>query len=656
MAWLESERSLRGVVLASAQPRTFLAGADLDEVAGLADPGLARAWVERGQAILERFRRLPLPTVAALRGAALGGGLEVAMACGRRIAADDRTTSLGLPELQLGLLPALGGTYDLPRLVGLPRGLEMLLTGRRLDARRALAWGLVDEVVPEPLLLRIAFERLGRPARGASRGWLGRSFLGRSTVLAAARRRAEARTRGRYPAVPAVFAAVEAGLRGGRAAAQRIEAERFGVLAASPVAKNLIALFLRSRQLGGASEIAPWSSESRSLGILGAGFMGSAIAAEALRHEFRVRLHDQRPEALGKALAQCAGRAPRGGRRQGSPGGLTATLEPWGFSRSAIVVEAIVEESAAKRVLLEAVEPQLSPGAILASNTSTLPISSLAHGLRHPNRFLGLHFFSPVAKMPLVEVVRHPGTAEVFVERARAFVAALGKTPIVVRDGPGFYTTRILTPYLAQAVELLREGWSIAEIDAAGREAGFPVGPLELLDEVGIDVAANAARTMAEAFPERMPLPKEWKRLLEAGRFGRKRGQGFYDYKGKTKRPDTEIRGLLEIAARARGRARPENAERLLYAMAAEAVRCLEDGILERPADGDVGAVLGLGFPPHLGGPFRWLDAIGAPVAVDRLRKLAAAHGPVFAVPEMLTELASRQVSFGQLDARSPAG
>jgi 3-hydroxyacyl-CoA dehydrogenase/enoyl-CoA hydratase/3-hydroxybutyryl-CoA epimerase len=657
VAWLESERTLRGVVLASAQPRTFLAGADLDEVAGLADPGLARAWVERGQAVLDRFRRLPLPTVAAVRGAALGGGLEVAMACGRRIAADDRATSLGLPELQLGLLPALGGTYDLPRLVGLPRGLDMLLTGRRLDARRALAWGLVDEVVPESLLLRVAFERLERPPGGAARGWLGRSFLGRSSVLAAARRRAEVRTRGRYPAVPAVFAAVEAGLRGGRAAAQRVEAESFGVLAASPVAKNLIALFLRSRQLGGAAGIAPWSGDSRSLGILGAGFMGSGIAAEALRHEFRVRLLDQRPEALGKALAQCARRMSRGGRRRGgSPGGLTATLEPWGFGRSAIVVEAIVEEPAAKRALLEAVEPQLSPGAILASNTSTLPIASLAQGLRHPNRFLGLHFFSPVEKMPLVEVVRHPGTAEVFVDRARAFVAALGKTPIVVRDGPGFYTTRILTPYLAQAVELLREGWSIAEIDAAGREAGFPVGPLELLDEVGIDVAANAARTMAEAFPERMPLPREWKRLLEAGRFGRKRGQGFYDYKGKTKRPDTEIRDVLEIAARARGRARPENGERLLYAMAAEAVRCLEDGILERPADGDVGAVLGLGFPPHLGGPFRWLDAIGAPVAVDRLRKLAAARGPVFAVPELLADLAARQVSFAQLDARSPAG
>jgi 3-hydroxyacyl-CoA dehydrogenase/enoyl-CoA hydratase/3-hydroxybutyryl-CoA epimerase len=470
-------------------------------------------------------------------------------------------------------------------------------------------------------------------------------------VLRAARRRAERKSRGRYPAIPAVLEAVEAGLRGGRRAAQRVEAERFGALAASPVAKNLIALFLHSRHLAAAGGEAPWAGEARNVGVLGAGFMGSGIAAEALRREFRVRLLDQRPEALGKALAACARRLERGGRAPRGLRGVTATLEPWGFARSAVVIEAVVEEAEAKRALLAAIEPQLSPGAILASNTSTIPLARLAEGLRHPNRFLGLHFFSPVAKMPLVEVVRHPGTADVFVERARALVAALGKTPIVVRDGPGFYTTRILTPYLGQAVELLREGWSILEIDAAGRAAGFPVGPLELLDEVGIDVAAGAARTMAEAFPDRMPMPREWKRLLESGRFGRKRGQGFYDYKRKRKRPDPEIREVLEIAARARGRARGENGERLLFAMVAEAVRCLEDATLERPADGDVGAILGLGFPPHLGGPFRWLDTIGAPAAVDRLRKLAAAHGAVFAVPPLLEEIAGRGVSFQRLAA-----
>ena len=660
VAWLASQRELRGVVLRSAQPRTFLAGADLEEVASLEDPALARAWVERGQAILERFRALPMPSVAAIAGAALGGGLEVAMACTWRVAADARSTSLGLPEVQLGLLPALGGTYDLPRLVGLAPGLEMLLGGRRLDARRALARGLVDQVVTESLLLRAAFARLvPRPRPAAARDWLARNPLGRAVVLGAARRRAARRTGGRFPAVGAVLDAVGAGLRGGRAAAQRREAQRFGELAASPVAKNLIAVFLHSRSL--ASESVPSAATSprdtedvsflpsrnaagAPLGILGAGLMGSGIAAAAVRRGLAVRILDQRPEALGKAIAYCCrgeGRRAQELRRRIQP-----TLEARGFARCALVVEAVVEELDAKRALLAEIEAQLSPGAILASNTSTIPIARLAAGLRHPNRVLGMHFFSPADKMPLVEIIRHAATAEVFVERARGFAAALGKTPIVVRDGPGFYTSRILTPYLLQGLELLREGWSIAEVDAAGREAGFPVGPLELLDEVGIDVAANAGRTMSEAFPERMPLPREWKRLLEAGRFGRKRGQGFYDYKGKTKRADHDVLEVLGIAAKARGRARRENGERLLYAMSAEAVRCLEDGTLERPADGDVGAILGLGFPAFLGGPFRWLDARGLPAVAARLAELEKRHGPAFAPPPRLLGMAVEGISF----------
>lgn len=375
------------------------------------------------------------------------------------------------------------------------------------------------------------------------------------------------------------------------------------------------------------------------VGVLGAGFMGTGIAASALARGYRVRLFDIRPEALGRAVASC--------RRQLASGApapaaeiaiqrLLPTLALNGLARAGVVVEAIVEEEGPKRELLALVEPWVPADSLLASNTSTIPIAKLAAGLARPERVLGLHFFSPVQRMPLVEIVRHAGTAPWAIERAQAFVRSLGKTPIVVADGPGFYTSRILSPYLGQALALLAEGWDIPAVDAAARALGFPVGPLELLDEVGIDIAAHAARTMAEAYPERMPQARAWRQLLEAGRFGRKRGQGFYDYKRSRKRPDAELREVLGIRRTARGKALEENSERLLWAMVAEALRCLEDGTLANASDGDLGACLGLGFPPRLGGPFRLVSQRGPAAVRDRLVALERAHGPAFAPPAIL--------------------
>ena len=379
--------------------------------------------------------------------------------------------------------------------------------------------------------------------------------------------------------------------------------------------------------------------------------MGSGVAAAAARAGYRVRLMDSSPESLERGLAFCEKRfaslarrgklPPEEARAAGERIVAGGTLD--GFEDVDLVVEAVVEDAEVKRALLAELERRLGPDAILGSNTSTIPIARLAEALERPERLVGIHFFSPVHRMPLVEVIRHPGSSPEAVRRAVALAVRLGKTPIVVADGPGFYTSRILSPYLAQGTALLLDGAGIAEVDAAARAAGFPVGPFELLDEVGIDVAAKAAGTMAAAFPDRMPSPAGFRRLVEEGRLGRKAGRGFYDYSGRRSGPIRRCWGCSRALATPAPLDPKAAGERLVLAMAAEAVRCLEEGVLERPRDGDVGAVLGLGFPPFTGGPFRYLDALGPAEAVRRLEALTGSHGPVFEAPAALR---GRQAAF----------
>ncbi len=644
---LEAHLPSKGVVLVSAKPGSFVAGADLKEFQRLESAAAVTDLLRRGQAMLGRWQRLGCVSVAAIRGPALGGGLELALGCTWRVAADDPATLLGLPETQLGLLPAMAGTWHLPRLVGLERGVEMILTGRRLNAAQALAAGLVDEVVP-PDELRAAAERLlARGHRRVSISFrdrlLGGNPLGRKVFFGAARKRLLAKTRGHYPAPLRALAAIEAGYARGRAAGLASEAEGIGELLVTDVSRRLIELFLATRELAAAGEMD--GAEPGTLGVLGAGFMGSGIAAAAARAGYRVRLMDSSPESLERGVAFCEKRfaslVRRGKLNPAAAAAAAARVVAGdnldGFEEADLVVEAVVEDAEIKRRLLAELEARLGPEAILGSNTSTIPIARLAGALERPERLVGIHFFSPVHRMPLVEVIRHPGSSTEAVRRAVALAARLGKTPIVVADGPGFYTSRILSPYLAQGLALLLEGAGIAEVDAAARAAGFPVGPLELLDEVGIDVAAKAAGTMAAAFPDRMPSPGGFRRLVEEGRLGRKAGRGFYDYSGKSKRPDPAVLALLD-GERSAARLEPRAAgERLMLAMAVEAVRCLEDGILAAPRDGDVGAVLGLGFPPFTGGPFRHLDALGISTALARLEELSTAHGPVFEPPGLLS-------------------
>lgn len=650
---LESHRTLAGALLVSAKAGNFLSGADLDELDLLRAPEEATVWVERGQAALRRLERLAFPTVALVRGAALGGGLELALACTYRVAAEDPVTQLGLPEVQLGLCPALGGTWRLPRRAGFAAGLELLLSGRRLGAREAWAAGLVDEVVPAEVLeaaaLRLLAER-PRPRRGggAWRRLAAGNPLGRALILGAARRAVRSKGADRLPAPGAILAAARAGAARGGAAAERVEAREFGALALSEACRSLVALF-RAAQAARPARAERFEGEGWRVGVLGAGLMGSGIAQVAARAGHPVRLFDLSAAALGLALDRAAKSFASARRRRrwtaaeerAARARLAPTLSPRGFGGCRLVIEAIAEDLTAKRELLARIAADLAPDAILASNTSTLPIADLSAGLPGPERVVGLHFFSPVPRMPLVEIVRHPGTSERTIELARRFVAGLGKTAIVVRDGPGFYTSRILAPYLAEAAWLLAAGHTAPEIDESARALGFPVGPLTLVDEIGLDVAARAAAVLAEAFPDRLPSAEPFARLVAAGHLGRKSGHGFYDYRGPVRRPDLDATRGLGLEAPRRAASAEELSDRLLFAMVAEAVRCLEDGILAGPRDGDLGAVLGLGFPPDLGGPFRWLDRIGAAAALGRLEALAAVTGaPLFQAPESLVALA----------------
>jgi len=668
---LESDRRLRSVVLASAKPSNFLAGADLAELERIGSEAAARAWIERGQAVVRRLERLPFPTLARIHGAALGGGLEVALACSFRVASDAAATRLGLPEVRLGLCPGLGGTWRLPLRVGLERGLDLLLTGRQLTAREALTSGLVDDVVPEPVLdaaVRRWLEMGHRARRERPRGrWLAPRVLGwltlgnpvgRALVCAAAGRRLARGPGGRLPAPRAILAAVRAGPgRGGRRAEQ-LEAREFGALALSEASRSLVALHRATLAAQPKRAEAPRDrSDGRfAVAVLGAGLMGRGIAVAAARVGHPVRIHDLEPAALGRALAESAatfaserrrGRRSAAGERAGG-WHLHPAVRAEGFVGCGLVIEAIVEDLEAKRELLARVAATLPASCVIASNTSTLPIARLAAGLPAPERVLGLHFFSPVAKMPLVEVIRHAGSGQAAVERARRFAAGLGKTPVVVGDGPGFYTTRILAPYLAVAAAHAAAGVPIGAIDAAGRAAGFPVGPLALVDEVGLDVAARAAAVLHAAFPGRLPAPGPFEKLLGAGRRGRKGGLGFYDYRRPVKRADPAVREILRDAPEWLAPIPAEElAEALRLAMVGEAVRCLEEGILASPRDGDLAAVLGLGFPADLGGPFHWLDRIGAAAAADRFAHLRETTGsPLFDPPPRLLELAARRGSF----------
>ncbi|PWG62065.1 fatty acid oxidation complex subunit alpha FadJ [Spiribacter halobius] len=671
---LDADRGVRGLVFASGKPGSFIAGADIDMIRECPDAAAVSELARTGQRILARIAAFRVPVVAAIRGTCLGGGLELALACRARVASDEPATRLGLPEVQLGLLPGTGGTQRLPRLIGLPAALDLMLTGRQVDSRRALRLGLVDERVPASILEEAAARiALGDapPRRRELRTQLVRwattgNRLGRRLVLGQARKRTLAKTRGNYPAPPRILECVETGLAQGIETGLAAEAETFGELAMTPAARALIGLYFDStaaKKDTGATGVREPKPVQR-IGVLGGGLMGAGIATvSADRAGVSVRLKDVRPEGLGNAVRHLREHVAGRRRRRSltdfearlTERRLTTTLDWSGFRRLDVVIEAVFEDPELKHRMVAEVEANGGAETIFASNTSSLPIARIAEGAAHPERVVGMHYFSPVERMPLLEVIPHAGTAPEVVATAVAFGRAQGKTPIVVGDGAGFYVNRILAPYLNEAMRLAAEGVAIDRIDGVLLDFGFPVGPFKLLDEVGIDICAHVAPILHEAFGERMAPPAQAARMVEAGRLGRKSGRGFYRWQGRKagREVDDSVYGVLGVRP---GRTMGEEAivDRTVLPMASEAVRCLDEGILRSARDGDLAAVFGIGFPPFRGGPFRYLDERGVATVAGRLQDLEANHGARFAPAPGLARRVSETRPFRSGEADEP--
>jgi 3-hydroxyacyl-CoA dehydrogenase/enoyl-CoA hydratase/3-hydroxybutyryl-CoA epimerase len=573
--------------------------------------------------------------------------------------------------VQLGLLPGAGGTQRLPRLIGLQRALDLMLTGRNVRAKKAFQMGLVDELVHPAILRQVAVERArqfadgtAKPtremkARGAAGALLEDNPLGRSIVFRKAREGVLEKTQGHYPAPLAILAAVHAGYAHGAEAGYREESRGFGELAVSDVSRQLIFLFFATTALKkdpGVSAPAPAPGDVRTLGVLGAGFMGAGIASIAVQQGTPVRLKDTDLARVGKGIAAVSDvLRERLTRKQITPlqyeDQLTlvgGTSEYTGFGRADLVIEAVFEDLALKRAVLADVEPLLGADAVYASNTSTIPIGRIADAALRPGRVLGMHFFSPVHKMPLLEVIVTPRTERDATVTAVAYGKRVGKTVIVVNDSPGFYTTRTLSAYLNEAGFLLDEGADIAAVDRALTDFGFPVGPITLLDEVGIDVGGKVGLVLGEAFGQRMAPSQSLRRVVESGRTGRKGRRGFYvyDQAGQKGAVDESIYALLPSGAPRREIPADEIVQRCVLAMVNEAARCLEEGILRSARDGDVGAVFGIGFPPFRGGPFRYVDAVGASNVVEAMDALHDRFPDRFAPAAVLVDHARGQQRF----------
>ena len=615
------QQSVAGLIIRSAKAGGFIVGADVREFTHIKDAAAAAELARAGQRVFNRLAALPFPTAAVIHGYCLGGGLELALACRYRIARDDEATRLGLPEVRLGIHPGFAGTVRLPAVIGPLAALDLMLTGRSVGPRQALKLGLVDDAVPERHLLTAALAYLQRRRR-RRRLSLSRRLPGwwplRVVVYRSALRRLQKKVNADH--YPAPFRILH--LRKIRAK-QEQEAQSLGELLVSRTSRNLVHVFLLGEELKRQGRTHAHGIEH--VHVIGAGVMGADIAAWAAYKGFSVSLQDQNSEIVARALKRTHDyfrrRIKDARALQQVMDRLMPDVSGHGLKRADLVIEAIVENVGIKQALFRSIEAQAPASALLATNTSSISLEALAVSLQEPSRLVGLHFFNPVAKMQLVEVVRGAHSAPDALKRASAFAVAMDKLPLVVKSSPGFLVNRILMPYLMEAMSMVEEGVPVWAIDRAATDFGMPMGPIELADTVGLDICLSVADELAQ--PLGVTVPDRLRAMVEQGHLGKKSGQGFYRYDAK---------GRPETRSAAKTGDTPIT-ERLILRILNEAMACLRDGVVGNADAIDAGMVYGTGFAPYLGGPMRYVESMGETAISHSLYRLSEEYGERF-VPD----------------------
>jgi 3-hydroxyacyl-CoA dehydrogenase/enoyl-CoA hydratase/3-hydroxybutyryl-CoA epimerase len=654
---IRANAKIKGVVLVSGKSNSFVAGADISMLAACQSAEDAEAIAKGGQAMFQQIEDMPQTFVAAIHGPALGGGLELALACHYRVCSDDDKTQLGLPEVQLGLLPGSGGTQRLPRLISVQQAMKMMLTGASVRAKQALKYGIVDDMVPQSILLDVAIELALKPKPKRSPvkldvmgKFLERTSVGRNLMFSQARKQTASKTQGNYPSPELIIDSIETGLNKGIRAGMEVEARSFGKLVMTPESASLRSLFFATTQMkkeNGVEGVAP--AKLTKVGVLGGGLMGGGIAfVTATKAGLPARIKDIRPEGIANAIKysydllnkKVKRRFMAKSQMQKQLALLTGSVDYSGFSKVDVVIEAVFEDLALKQAMVADVEANCAEHTIFASNTSSIPIAQIAAKAQRPEQVIGLHYFSPVDKMPLAEVIAHETTSDLTISTTVELAKRQGKTPIVVKDGAGFYVNRILAPYMNQAAELLLAGEPIDQIDKALVKFGFPVGPIKLLDEVGIDVGSKIGPFLEAQFGQRFASVAGFDKVLADDRKGKKNQKGFYLYTGKKpgKAVDESIYTLLGVTPNNK-LSHAQIAERCVLTMLNEAAMCLDEGVIRNARDGDIGAIFGIGFPPFLGGPFRYMHSLGIDHVVARLEHYQGLYGDKFAPAQCLKNM-----------------